>query len=451
MDWLQYRVIGMHCRTVLLLVLLLGQGGCGFQANDGTVSRAWGFMTRVHSDPDSGARSRYVVFVPRKHLEVEKLPVILFLNGFGENGTDGLRQISNNFGVDIWRKRDQFPFLAVCPQCSSEGGWNAGGTESSRTLAILDEAINEFGGDPDRVYLTGVSSGGYHVWTLANAHPDRFAAIVPISAGSSGSDVQKAARESVPVWTFYNGGDQKSLVESARASRELMFEAGLSPLVTEYDREGHNAWFAYDSPPLYSWLLKHRRSENHTAERFRLWELDAFEDQTGGSAKDVLRGDGTGSGASGAGVPKRSFGTRRVHSICPEPLITGEIHVDAFLGDGRPSCIRLLSQTAEQQTCEVVVTLASEGVGGVRFGDGTRSEFDPVAQSRLRNGWNDIRISRNDGRLSISLNGWPALDVTDPFGESPIQWALSAGPGQTDSRWRYLRTIGSETQDAVAK
>lgn len=173
MDWLQYRVIGMHCRTVLPLLLLLGPIGCGFQVDDGTVSHAWGFMTRVYSNPDSGARSRYVVFVPRNHQEVERLPVILFLNGFGENGTDGLRQISNNFGVDIWRKRDQFPFLAVCPQCSSEGGWNASGTESTKTLAILDEAINEFGGDSDRVYLTGVSSGGYHVWTLANAHPDR--------------------------------------------------------------------------------------------------------------------------------------------------------------------------------------------------------------------------------------------------------------------------------------
>lgn len=444
MDWLQYRVIGMLFRKALLLLLLLGPIGCDFRGDDGTVSHDWGFMTRVHSDPDSGARSRYVVFVPQNHQEVERLPVILFLNGFGENGTDGLRQISNNFGVDIWRKRDQFPFLAVCPQCSSEGGWNAGGTESSRTLAILDEAINEFGGDSDRVYLTGVSSGGYHVWTLATAHPDRFAAIVPISAGSSGSDVQKAARESVPVWTFYNGGDQKSLVQSARASRELMFEAGLSPLVTEYDREGHNAWFAYDSPPLYSWLLKHRRSENVSTDRFHLWNSDAVKDNwemtVGGTwaTKSQYEIQWKGKAGEAAGL-----------SICPEPLTTGEVHADAFLSKSEASHFRLLSQTAEQQTCEVVVTLASEGVGGVRFGDGTRSEFDPVAQSRLRNGWNDIRISRNDGRLSISLNGWPALDVTDPFGESPIQWALSSVPGQTDSRWRYLRTIGSETRDAA--
>ncbi|MEZ6128060.1 MAG: CocE/NonD family hydrolase [Planctomycetaceae bacterium] len=401
-------------------------------------------MTRVHSNPDSGVRSRYVVYVPRNHKEVERLPVILFLNGFGENGTDGLRQISNNFGVDIWRKRDQFPFLAVCPQCSSEGGWNAGGTESTKTLAILDEAINEFGGDSDRVYLTGVSSGGYHVWTLANAHPDRFAAIVPISAGSSGSDVEKAASKSLPVWTFYNGGDQKSLVQSARASRELMFEAGLSPLVTEFDREGHNAWFAYDSPPLYSWLLRHRRSENVSTDRFHLWESHAVKDNwdmTGGgtwAAKSQYEIHWKGEAEEAAGL-----------SICPEPWTTGEVHADAFLSKGEASHFRLLSQAAEQQTCEVVVALASEGVGGIRFGDGTHTEFDPVAQSRLRSGWNDVRISRNDGRLSVSLNGWPALDVADPFGESPVQWALSAGPGQTDSRWRYLRTIGSATQDSA--
>ncbi len=102
----------------------------------------------------------YAVFLPDNRTPGQKLPVILFLNGWGENGTDGLRQISNNLGGDIWRMRGHFPFLAVCPQCAYNGSWDPGSMNATMAMAVLDQAIAEFHGDSNRVAISGPSAGG---------------------------------------------------------------------------------------------------------------------------------------------------------------------------------------------------------------------------------------------------------------------------------------------------
>ena len=94
----------------------------------------------------------------------------MFLNCTGENGNDGVKQINNNFGVRVWDMQRFFPFLALAPQCRES--WALGGNDTCRALEILDSVIDEFWGDPDRVYLTGVSAGGSAVWDIVSAYPE---------------------------------------------------------------------------------------------------------------------------------------------------------------------------------------------------------------------------------------------------------------------------------------
>lgn len=421
-------------RLVLLSVALFG---CGSEAQGPSATGAESkYVTATHTDA-SGRDWRYVVFVPAGAGPAKKLPVILFLNGWGESGDDGLRQISNNFGAEVWRMRDHFPFLAVCPQRTEDGGWTGNSPDTLRALAMLDAAIERYGGDPDRVYLTGVSFGGAGVWEIASAHPERFAALVPIAAGGAG-DPNQIAAAGLPVWVFYNARDYKGLVRAAREGRKTVLEAGLSPLATEYDREGHNAWDpTYDLPALYSWLLEQSRTANRLRPRFRLFPPDEVLgtwDRSGpaawSAAGDELVADPGGSDS------------RLVGPAAPDGA---EFHADVFIEAGSQARLALLTDGEDSNGLEISIEEPKAGSGGLYEPGGRRlARLDPVAQRTVRPGWNDVRLARAGGRLKLRLNGWPALDVADDLeGRGTVRWAVLAG-GASASRWRFLRTLAPQ-------
>jgi len=191
-----------------------------------------GFTVRQYEDA-SGETYNYVLFVPHHRPSGEKLPLILFLNGRGENGTDGVAQISNNFGVEVWNMQRTFPMICLAPQCRDN--WSPGSPDALRAIALLDRIIDEYDVDPDRVYVTGVSTGGDGAWNIAAACPGKFAAIVPISA--PGNIAQQSvcdalARDQLPIWSFYNNRDNEpGLVEATRRMRAQLLAAGLRALV----------------------------------------------------------------------------------------------------------------------------------------------------------------------------------------------------------------------------
>ena len=139
-----------------------------------------GFQFRTYVTPD-GIVHNYSVFVPVESRRMRSLPVLLFLNGFGKNGSDGTSHLIDGIAPVAWDFYESCPFLIVFPQCHIGERWEEKAT-AARAIAMLDESIEEFGGDEDRVYLTGVSSGGDGVWVLAHEYPNRFAAIAPMSS-----------------------------------------------------------------------------------------------------------------------------------------------------------------------------------------------------------------------------------------------------------------------------
>ena len=220
-----------------------------------------GFLQRVYRD--AGGKHRYAVFVPRQYTPARKWPVILFLHGAGERGTDGIRPTTVGLGTIIRRHEKTFPFIAVFPQCENMRGrlltcWNAGTDDGRRALAILAQVESQFRVDSARRILTGWSMGGYGVWSLAAATPQRWSAIVPIAGGGSPSLAAKL--KDIPIWAFHGEHDRAVLPETTRKMVNAVRAAGGAARLTIVKEIGHGVWkTAYSRSPLLDWMQNPKR------------------------------------------------------------------------------------------------------------------------------------------------------------------------------------------------
>src|SRR5215471_11331393 len=233
-----------------------------------------GFLDRSLSA--GGAIYRYQVYVPPNWNRRKKWPVVLFLHGAGERGDDGLLQTEVGIGTAIRRHAERFPCIVVFPQCRKNVWWIDPGMET-QAMKALDRSIDEFNGDRDRTYLTGISMGGYGTWHLASLYPGRFAAYVPVCGGINpppGLAVPKPASSSAvdpyaetarrigatAVWVFHGSADPAVPVAESRKMVEALKAIGGNARYNEYEGVGHNSWDkAYAEPELFPWLLSLRR------------------------------------------------------------------------------------------------------------------------------------------------------------------------------------------------
>ena len=232
-----------------------------------------GFLDRTISV--KGTTYKYQVFVPEDWSSKQKWPVILFLHGAGERGSDGLLQTDVGLPHAIRLDRSRFKAVIVMPQCLKDGWWPTPQMEEM-ALAALAAATKEFKGDPKRTYLTGLSMGGYGSWDLAARYPGKFAAVVPICGGivipehlkqlrpdlAAYSDDPKSYEDvarkigKTPVWIFHGGADDVVPPEGSRKLDAAFKAAGGDVRFTEYPGVGHNSWDkAYAEPELMTWML----------------------------------------------------------------------------------------------------------------------------------------------------------------------------------------------------
>ncbi len=211
-----------------------------------------GFLDRIHKDKD-GKEAKYVLFVPHDYKGDKPAPLILFLHGSGETGTDGQKPVKQGIGNAIKKQEKTFPFIVIFPQ-SQKRTWQADSADAQRALDILAEVQKKYKVDPKRIYLTGLSMGGYGTWSLAAKYPDRWAAIVPICGGGNPADAAKI--KDIPCWCFHGDADKAVKVEKSREMIDALKAAGGKPKYTEYPKVGHNSWDkAYGTKELYEWLL----------------------------------------------------------------------------------------------------------------------------------------------------------------------------------------------------
>jgi predicted peptidase len=234
-----------------------------------------GFLDRSVSL--GGQAYKYQIFVPPAYTPSQRWPVILFLHGAGERGSDGYFQTQVGLASAIRQNAARFPAIAVFPQATAESSWT--GTLARVALAALDQTMREYQTDPSRVYLTGLSMGGNGTWYIAYRYPKRFAAIAPICGwispefwkaadpvvpADSGETYSAFGRQlrQTPTWIFHGEIDPVVPVDESRKAFAALQSAKAPVQYTEVPGTGHNAWDpTYASPKFWAWLFAQRRSQ----------------------------------------------------------------------------------------------------------------------------------------------------------------------------------------------
>ena len=228
--------------------------GCG-PSNEPHFTAERGFVNHIYRD-DLGSESKFTVYVPASYDPQVACPAILFLHGAGQTGSDGKAQVQGGFADAIRSRETEFPFLAIFPQ-SHHGSWLADSTDGRRAIAMLEMVEQHYNVDRHRIYLTGYSMGGEGVWSIAAAHPDRFAAIVPICP-SANLRVAPMLKD-MPCWCFQGDADAANTLADTRKMLLAIKAAGGKPIYHEYPGIEHNCWdLTYRNEEVYDWLLNHR-------------------------------------------------------------------------------------------------------------------------------------------------------------------------------------------------
>ncbi len=205
----------------------------------------------------------YLLFLPDGYKKTgpNKWPLMLFLHGAGERGTN-VDKVAVHGPPKIVKTKKDFPFVLVSPQCPLDRVWR-----DDELLALIDGMIAKHNIDTNRIYLTGLSMGGYGSWSLGTKYPERFAAIAPICGGGEPIAVmlsgrqRKATLNSLGVWAFHGAKDPLVLLEESQRMTNALMRAGCKDVkLTVYPDAGHDSWTqAYNEPEIWNWFLAHRR------------------------------------------------------------------------------------------------------------------------------------------------------------------------------------------------
>ncbi len=252
--------------TLAMQIRLLAASGALAVTLSTALSQEPADMQKSHKFERTVTRTlsaQYLLFTPKGYdpKGAKQWPLILFLHGAGERGTN-LQKVAVHGPPKIVKGRPDFPFLVASPQCPNDETWS-----NETVLALLDELIAKHAVDTNRIYLTGLSMGGFGSWSLALSHPERFAAVAPICGGGNTLDALLASRKkadalkSLPFWAFHGAKDPVVKIEESQRMVAALKKAGVKEVeLTVYPEAEHDSWTeTYNNQKLYEWFLKHER------------------------------------------------------------------------------------------------------------------------------------------------------------------------------------------------
>lgn len=209
---------------------------------------------KAKADGDEKVTLHYWLYLPKAQDmgESAHAPLMLFLHGAGERGDD-LEAVKKHGPPKLVEGQPDFPFILISPQCPRGERW-----QPAQLVQLVDHVVKTQHADPNRLYVTGLSMGGYGTWSLVAAYPDKFAAAAPICGGGNPETAERL--KDLPLWVFH--GEKDSVVPAQR-SKEMVAaieKAGGKPKLTLYPEANHDSWTTtYNNPEFYTWLLSHQR------------------------------------------------------------------------------------------------------------------------------------------------------------------------------------------------
>lgn len=223
---------------------------------------------------ESGDTLNYRIYIPEEADSTGTFPLVLFLHGAGERGSDNVKQLTHG----VWRfvadsVQQDHPSIVIAPQAPKDSYWGEAEwrTKSTRlkevpakplvlAMGLLDQVQDEYTIDASRMYITGLSMGGFGTWNLITRYPDKFAAAAPVCGGGDATKAHLIA--DLPIWNFHGARDNVVPPQLSRDMIAAIRYAGGHPGYSEYPDVGHGSWVqAYNEPYLVDWLFSHRKSE----------------------------------------------------------------------------------------------------------------------------------------------------------------------------------------------
>jgi predicted peptidase len=214
----------------------------------------------------------YRILLPNDVSSQKAFPLVLFFHGAGERGADNQKQLVH--GVSLFLRlenRDRYPCFVLAPQCPEGQQWvdmpwgadfgerpAAPSAAMRLALDILDSVIREIRVDTNRIYVTGLSMGGFAAWDCITRFPDRFAAAAAVCGGGDEHTVTRQVAR-VPVWAFHSRDDSVVKFKRTENMVQALRDAGGHPKFSEYSELGHDSWDkAYSEPELLPWMFAQR-------------------------------------------------------------------------------------------------------------------------------------------------------------------------------------------------
>ena len=200
----------------------------------------------------------YLISYPKDYQSdsKKKWPLILFLHGIGERGND-IELIKIHGIPKITQSDKNFPFITVSPQCPIEFDWRDHSMQK-KVINLLEKVLSNHPVDLDRVYITGLSMGGYGTWSIAAKRPDLFAAAIPICGGGDPSLAKHL--KNLPIWVFHGLKDKVVLPEESVRMVNAIKKLDGNIKLTLYPDANHDSWTqTYTNKEIYDWLLSNKR------------------------------------------------------------------------------------------------------------------------------------------------------------------------------------------------
>ena len=196
---------------------------------------------------------RYLLYLPDGDPSDETWPMLLFLHGAGERGND-LERVKQHGPPKQIAQGQNLPFIVVSPQCPDGQWWDI-----EMLSQLIDRIEADHAVDPDRIYVTGLSMGGFATWALALLYPHRFAAIAPVCGGSEVYGLQKIRH--LPIWAFHGAKDDVVPLRRSQEMVDALKALGGDARLAVYPDAEHDSWTeTYDNSELYEWFLQHQRT-----------------------------------------------------------------------------------------------------------------------------------------------------------------------------------------------
>ena len=234
-------------------------------------------------------KMRYFLYLPMTYGKDKnkKWPVIVFLHGSGERGTK-LSKVANCGLPRMLKKAKNFPAIVISPQCPANHWWNDIDVSLS-VMAILKDVCKKYNVNPDRIYLTGLSMGGFGTWHLAQQYPNRWAALAPL-CGSGNAWLQPRLKK-IPTRVYHGAKDRNVPLAFGKLMYSALKDAGGQVKMTIFPDLAHNVWDkVYSMPEFWDWLFQQKRGQpDPTIKKKKTPVNDRLKNNSAGKAKTPAR------------------------------------------------------------------------------------------------------------------------------------------------------------------